>query len=261
MKTHDKIATMGGMTNWVTTLGFSPDGNLLAASDLDGVRVWDVESRKQLHLLRHDRQGITTLVFQPTGKAIVSAGTSLAVWDLGTQKAEVLLTKNNQTIMALAFSPDGNFLAFGGTEKIVQIMDMRSRKIWGTFDCKSGYIRRLVFLPNKKAVAVACGEVIQIWDVETGKKVNSLEGHQSSLRALALSPDGKTLASGSWDGAIKLWDLQKNKEIQSLLRHKGTAYALAFSPDGKHLVSGGGWYDQSGELMLWKILKTTNNPD
>jgi WD40 repeat protein len=57
---------------------------------------------------------------------------------------------------------------------------------------------------------------------------------------LAISPDGKKLASGAWDGRIKLWDLSTGKERANFPAHSDRVYALAFTPDGKALVSGGG---------------------
>ncbi len=77
---------------------------------------------------------------------------------------------------------------------------------------------------------------IEVWNLQTGQRVRSLPGHHHWITALALSPDGRTLASGSLDGSIYLWDVNRGTLQASLFaRHVTT---LAFSPDGSTLASG-----------------------
>jgi WD40 repeat protein len=77
----------------------------------------------------------------------------------------------------------------------------------------------------------------------------TLEGHLGPVHAIALSPDGKTLASAGADKTIKLWDLATGKEPRTLLGHKREVLALAFSPDGKTLASGG----EDRTVRLWDL--------
>jgi WD40 repeat protein len=63
-------------------------------------------------------------------------------------------------------------------------------------------------------------------------------GHTRPIRAVALSPDGRLLASASLDYEIKLWDVATGRELRTLYGHKGPVWSLAFSPDGRELASG-----------------------
>lgn len=81
------------------------------------------------------------------------------------------------------------------------------------------------------------------------KEVCTLKGHTDSVLALAFSPDGKTLASGSSDGTIKLWEVATCKERETLHADKLAVQSLAFSPAGKKLASGG-W---DGTVKLWDL--------
>jgi len=77
--------------------------------------------------------------------------------------------------------------------------------------------------------------------------IRTLEGHSHSVSSVAFSPDGKVLASGSFDDTIKLWDVQTGRALQTLTGHSDNVNSVAFSPDGKVLASG------SATIKLWDV--------
>ena len=80
--------------------------------------------------------------------------------------------------------------------------------------------------------------------------IQVLEGHTSDVESVAFSPDGKTLASGSFDGTIILWNVATRRAIgQPLKGHTGLIYSVAFSPDGKTLASG----SNDSTVRLWDV--------
>src|SRR5437764_264688 len=81
------------------------------------------------------------------------------------------------------------------------------------------------------------------------KERATLKGHTNSVASMTYSPDGKTLASGSWDETIKLWDVQSGKERITLKGHTSFVYAVAFSPDGKTLASA----STDGMVKQWDV--------
>ena len=74
-------------------------------------------------------------------------------------------------------------------------------------------------------------------------------GHPSGVNALAVSPDGNRILSGSGDKTLKLWDIATGREIRTFLGHKGGVKATAFSPDGRQAVSGGWDHD----IRIWDV--------
>ncbi|CAI7663088.1 unnamed protein product [Penicillium viridicatum] len=81
------------------------------------------------------------------------------------------------------------------------------------------------------------GNKVRLWDVATGKVLNTLEGHSKPVNCLAFSPDGKLVASGSSDTTVKLWDITTSKVRSTLECHSASVYHLLFSPDGKIVAS------------------------
>lgn len=69
------------------------------------------------------------------------------------------------------------------------------------------------------------------------------------MAAIAISPDGKTAASGSTDGTLRIWDLEKNKEVHVLRKHWGDVFCAAFTPDGNSVLTG----SRDKTLRLWNV--------
>jgi len=119
----------------------------------------------------------------------------------------------------------------------------------------TGSIHRLAFTPDGHTLASGGDDaVIRLWDVSTGKPLQTLSSQNSPIYALAWSPDGSRLASGSFDGSIHLWEMQGRQAAQSgtatrILRgHSGLVWSVAFAPNGRTLASGS--FDQTVNMRF-----------
>ena len=84
------------------------------------------------------------------------------------------------------------------------------------------------------------GSNIHLWDVPSGVHLDTLSGHANAVDAVAFSPDGRTLASGSTDQSLRLWNVATRHELFKLHDDK-QVNQLCFSPDGKQLLAGDFW--------------------
>ncbi|VXD24427.1 Serine/Threonine protein kinase with WD40 repeats [Planktothrix serta PCC 8927] len=110
-----------------------------------------------------------------------------------------------------------------------------------------GQVYAVVISPNNQTLAVGSFGAIRIWDLKTDAEPRTIAAHSSWVKALAISPDGKILASGSNDKTIRLWDLKEGNRMRTIEGHTEGVNAIAFSPDGQTLASGSD--DQT--IRLW----------
>ena len=88
-----------------------------------------------------------------------------------------------------------------------------------------------------------------IVNIYEGNERNRLQGHNSWVYSVSISPDGKTLASGSRDNTIKLWDLETGEESRTLVGHNDSVHSVNISPDGRTLASG----SADNTIKLWDV--------
>jgi WD40 repeat protein len=256
-------------------LAFSPDGPLLAIGYECGVAVlWDLSDPtrpiRRWTLLRRWgwRSEIFTVVFSPDQRTLAMGGfregrRPAILWDLtGTRPARAAalrpplggfpsFTEFRPSVFSVAYSPDARLAAIAA--------DQRSQ-VPATNYSPSGPERHdsMVILwdltnPRRPRLTATLtqrgGDRNLPRHIMRRHEATTYTGHAATARAVAFSPDGHLLATGSDDGTAILWDLTNPSQPRpTTLVHPGHVRTLAFTPDGRQLVTGGG----SG-VALWDI--------
>jgi WD40 repeat protein len=231
-------------------VAFSPAGGRLAAGGAGAatgdVKVWDVATRRRVHVLRGHGAPAIAVAFSIDGHvASASLDKTVNLWDGETGLKIKTLSGHTDFVTGIAFSPDGQRLASSSRDRTVRVWDRRSDAeiCWeahrgtGTGVAFSPDGRLLVSTGGARATeADQRGEVI-VWEAATGKEVRRLRGHTALARSAAFSPDGKRIASAGDDRIVRLWDAATGKMLLALPGHQDWIMSLAFSPDGRHVAT------------------------
>jgi WD40 repeat protein len=247
----------------IWTFAFSPDSSRLASGGEDAtVRLWDAATGTLLATCRGHRSQVFSAAFSPDGARLVTASADGTVrqWDARTgQQVELPYEGHAAEVFTAVYSPDGQWVASASDDHTLRVWRARDRSeaavLHGhtrrvtevAFD-RSG--RRLASLSSRGGWALAMADdTVRVWDVDPRATVPILHGHTGSIYPVAYSPDGRWLASGSWDGTVRLWDAATG-ETCATLRHPTYVWELAFDPDGTWLATG---CAQEARLRIWDV--------
>jgi WD40 repeat protein/tetratricopeptide (TPR) repeat protein len=289
-----ELRRLQGPCPLVLDLAVSPDGQLLAAACADRkVRVWDTTTGAVRWVLEGHRNRVYRVAFSPDGRQLASGSAVLPVdgvmdfaqdaevkvWDLAQGRERFTLEPDAVQVGCVAYSPDGRYLFSSSTRRpqggpgvpALNALPAEAARavlppgltLW---DAATGQeVRRFteiraadhaVFSPDGRWLASgdAIGTVA-LWDVASGRQQFSARGHSSMVARLAFSPDGRRLASASYDpfrgpkGEVKLWDVPSGTEVLTL----DGLQDVQFSADGRFLAALGPNYT----LKVWSAAEVT----
>lgn len=236
-KGKDSLTLQGNTSNDTTTVFLQDSTNVIRLGHSGSVWTLDLVQDRLVHQQVIGAKALKRMQFAafhfattPTdkigsrwnwgGDRYTSSLSTIVLNRQGTRSLSFLIVPAHAA-KALAFSPDGKTFTSGGYRREIRLWD------------------------------VAYGE-IRLWDVDTIRQIAVMPAPEGVVTALAFSPDGKILASGSSRGKILIWDLA-SRRLLSVIGTRGWQSALVFAPDNITLAS-----LAEGTVRLWDIIGRTN---
>ena len=224
------------------------------------VKVWHIDGTFIRNLKQHDA-AIRDVAMSSDGLTIASASfdRTVKLW----QRNQYLLKPlydHQDTIWDIATSSDGKLFATVSEDNTLKLWRGDGR-LWQTLQQPQSSFRSVVFSPDSRLMVTGSNNyMVQLWDLgdrvslPSGdrdqspiKLLRTFKGHQATVFSVAITSDGKTIASGGDDRTIKIWNLE-GELLHNIKAHKERIGKLTFSPDGQFLASA----SQDGTVKLWQ---------
>jgi WD40 repeat protein len=237
------LGAMSRVASWrahegeVTTVAFSPDGQLIATTgEKCDVKLWRATTQREVRPLDPSGEKMGFLTFSPDGRLLAGSG-----WGSG-----------GNWFASQRFTPDGRLLAGSGGS--VCVWDVNSGHLLPGLNIPDHeLVPSLAFSNDRKLLATASfNNTAQLWDLPSGSLRGTLQGHVQAVMGVAFSPDNKTLATAGEDGKVKLWNIDTLQEMVTLEPVRGGCRQAMFSPDGRTLAVSS-FSDPEPYIWLWEV--------
>jgi len=257
----------------VQDLALSPNNSLIAAAANDGeIYLWNAQEGWSPSRLSGHRRSVVGVAFTPDSNTMVSAGADgkILLWDVDTREVRKTVDAGSP-LNDLSLSADGKVAGAVSRDGALHIIDASSGDVIRSIGPDASIGQAVAVSNDGTLIASDNGESIHIWDIQTGdlrRRLNSYcedkalqtpeacnaenedwLGHKKQVTALAFSPDGTLLASGSEDTTIIFWDVETGEVEWDSIGHWASVTSLKFHPDGGSMLSGG----EDNKIRTWRV--------
>jgi WD40 repeat protein len=250
------VHNFGGYSEAVMSVAFSPDGGAVIAggsafAGAAAIGLWNAATGQRVRPFNKHSNDVRSVAFSPDGRSAVSGSWGpIELWDVATGRLVRTFEKHSGPVGSIAFSADGRHVtsADGQLVKLWNPANGRLVRAFGEDPAFGENPTSVAFSPDGRSVlSGSMGGKLRLWEVATGRLLQTFEGYLEPTQSVALSPDGGSVIWGGPRTTSKLWDAANGRPLRTFEGHSQAVLSVAFSPDGRRVISGG-W---DNAINLW----------
>jgi periodic tryptophan protein 2 len=254
------IHTLSIASSPISTVTINKTGEWLAfgSSKAGQLLVWEHASESHILKQSNHSDSMTALSYSPKSDRIItgSGDGNIKIWDVNSGFHIATFTEHSSAVTASQYSKRGNILFTSSLDGSVRAWDMLRYRNFRTFTAPTRLsFSSLAIDPSAEIVCASSLDSfdIHVWSVQTGQLLDQLSGHEGPISTLAFTPDGATLASGSWDHTIRLWSIFARTPTSEPLPLTSDILSIAISSDSTQLCAS----TLDGNLTFFSISTST----
>ena len=263
------LHTLGGQSSTINVVSLSQNGDsMVAGSDDKSAKLWDIGGGRLLQLFEKHDAPVAAVAISLDGSEVLAAtnrgqnrndAATMRVWNIADGK---LLREipDDAYLTSIAYSLDRRLAATGRVDSTVRIWDLANGKPLHTLkisqrqpskcytDGSPCRVSSISFSPDSSRLVTGSEDSItRVWDVSSGKLLQTFPLNWGYITAVGFSPDGTHVLNGNLDGGTRLWSIESGKLLH-LFDGDVPVSSVAFTTDGAH-VTAGSW---DGLIKLWE---------
>ncbi|MFM2062445.1 MAG: hypothetical protein RLZZ507_2115 [Cyanobacteriota bacterium] len=257
-QTGQEIRTLHGHSDRVWSVAVTPNNKQIVSGSQDNnIKVWDLKKGTELLTLTGHSDCVSSVIVTPDGSKIISASwdKTIKIWNLETGEELLTLTGHTEQINAIAITPDGCKIVSGSDDRTVRVWDLLNGIELIHIKPYKDKINDITISADSKEIILVSGDDIKIFNLQTGQSVDSfgtLALASFDELAIAVTPDGEKIISGSDENTINIWgNWGSHPSLETLIGHSGDINDLVVTADSKYLISA----SRDNTIKIWNLQK------